>query len=87
MENVVIQAPANGGSAFFNYKGTHSIVLLGMCDAHYHFIMVDIGDLGRHSDGGCLQIRNLGVHSITILFPFPVTHLCLEHLNYVCPML
>ena len=59
-KHVVMQAPARAGSLFYNYKGTHSIVLMAVCDAAYKFLLVDIGDSGRQSDGSIFGTCNLG---------------------------
>lgn len=49
-KHVVIQQPVGGGSDFYNYKGTNSVVLLAITDAEYRFVIVDIGVNGRMSD-------------------------------------
>ena len=49
----------SSGFSFFSYKGTHSVVLLAVCDAHYRFLLVDVGHTGHHSDGGVLSNSKL----------------------------
>ncbi|KAJ8891803.1 hypothetical protein PR048_004357 [Dryococelus australis] len=50
--HITIVAPNGSGSAFYNYKGRHGMVLLAIVDASYQFVMCDFG---RISDGGVLK--------------------------------
>lgn len=59
-KHVVIQAPPNSGSMFFNYKGTFLTVLLALVDADYKFFAVDVGAYGRNGDGGIYASSSLG---------------------------
>ena len=60
-KDVIIEASFNAGSSFFNYKNTHSIVLMAVVDAHHCFLVVDVGESGRHSNGGVLYKPAFGI--------------------------
>lgn len=57
-KHVQIVPPAESGSFYYNYKQTHSVVLMAIANANYEFILCDVGTNGRISDGGVIENTN-----------------------------
>ncbi|XP_049542544.1 uncharacterized protein LOC125955453 [Anopheles darlingi] len=71
-KHVRIQCPPNTGSSYISYKGFFSVVLLAVEDPNYKFLIVDIGNYGRHSDSGIFKESNFYQRYIsTNLLPPP----------------
>lgn len=58
-KHVRVKCPQNSGSMFYNYKKYFSIVLQAAVDAHYRFIVIDVGGYGKQSDGGTFHASDL----------------------------
>ena len=42
-KHVQVIRPRNSGSAFYNYKGTYSVVLMAIVNTDYKFMTVSVG--------------------------------------------
>ena len=51
-KQIVMQPPPEAGSHFFNYKHTHSMILMAIAGPDYECFYTDLGTNGRASDGG-----------------------------------
>ncbi|KAL4122487.1 hypothetical protein QTP88_014809 [Uroleucon formosanum] len=74
-KHVSIKCPPKTGSSFFCYKNFFSIVLLGIVDPNYKFLIVDIGSYGRHSDSSIFENSSFYrefIQGKTILPPKPL---------------
>ncbi|KAL8595199.1 hypothetical protein ACOMHN_043352 [Nucella lapillus] len=69
-KHVVMRAPDNTGSLYFNYKGSFSTVLMALVDANLKFIYIDVGSYGRNSDGGIFA-HSMGKAMATNALKFP----------------
>ena len=49
-KHVTIRKPSNAGSYYYNYKHTHSIILLAIAGPEYECLYADIGSNGRVND-------------------------------------
>ena len=50
-KHITMQPPANFGSHYYNYKQSHSIVLLAIVRPNYECLYADVGTNFRISDG------------------------------------
>ena len=49
-KHVTIRKPSNAGSYYYNYKHTHSIILLAIAGPEYECLYADVGSKGRVND-------------------------------------
>ena len=72
-KHIVMQPPPNAGSHYYNYKHTHSIVLMAVAGPDYECIYADVGTNGRVSDGGVWNKCSLSqaIEDGTISLPPP----------------
>ena len=70
-KHVRIQKPKNAGSFYYNYKHTHSIILMAIAGPNYECIYADVGSNGRVNDSGIWNKTSLlqGIQDGSIKLP------------------
>ena len=66
-----IQKPKNGGSFYYNYKHTHSIILMAIAGPEYKCLYADVGSNGRFNDSGIWNKTSLlqGIQDGSVKLP------------------
>ena len=59
-EHIAIECPSDTGSLYYNYKGFFSVVLMDVCDPHYVFSLMNVGDFGSNNDSRVLENSAMG---------------------------
>ncbi|CAN7939714.1 unnamed protein product, partial [Ixodes hexagonus] len=67
-KHITVQAR---GSATFNFKKTHSIILLAVVDAQYKLVMVDVGEFGSCNDSDVLRRCPIGRNMVSGTLQLP----------------
>lgn len=84
-KHIHIEAAENDGSLFYNYKGSHSIVFLALCDATYCYSVLNIGAYGKQNHSTVFSQSKFGssIKNDTLLLPadkcLPKTNITMSH--------
>ena len=54
-KHIGMDCPKKSGTNYHNYKDFFSLVLLAVCDVHYNFTFVDVGQYGSNNDSSVLK--------------------------------
>ena len=70
-KHVRIKQPRNGGSFYYNYKHSHSIILMAIAGPKYECLYADVGSNGRVNDSGVWNKTSLlqGIEDGTVILP------------------
>lgn len=75
-KHLVLQPPPASGSHFFNYKKSHSVVLMAVAGPDYECLYSDVGTNGLVSDGGvwnkCSLLQSLADNTFPVPPPRPL---------------
>ena len=75
-KHLVLQSPPTLGSHFFNYKKSHSVVLMAVAGPDYECLYSDVGTKGRVSEGGvwskCTPLQSFADDTFPVLSPRPL---------------